>query len=140
MADQTTAIEPGAKDGLTPEQLATEQAQDLPDREAMSVLSVGGLSGALPLPVDPQAPVTLPDPSLPIATPTGVPSDVDLSNVGGNVGDISDVVDTGDVQTLMDPRDLADLKDVADITGAPVDGGVPVTMLPPVDDPATTLA
>jgi hypothetical protein len=140
MADRSAATEPVTNDGLSADQLASEQAQDLPDREAMSILSVGGLSGALPVPIDPNAPVSLPDPSAPIATPPGVPANVDLTNVGGNVGDISDVVDTGDVQTLMDPRDLADLRDVADVTGAPIDGGIPVTMLPPVDDPTTTLA
>jgi len=140
MVDRATAAEPATKDGLSPDQLAIEQAQDLPDREAMSILSVGGLSGALPVPVDPQAPVTLPDPSMPLTTPSGVPTDVNLSNVGGNVGDISDVVNTDDVQTLMDPRDFADLKDVADVTGAPIDGGIPVTMVPPADDPTTTLA
>jgi hypothetical protein len=40
----------------------------------------------------------------------------------------------------MDPRDLADLREVADVTGAPIDEGVPVTMVPPSDDPSTTLA
>jgi hypothetical protein len=141
MAERAQAPDaPARTDGLSDDQLAGELAQDLPDREAMSILSVGGLTGALPAPVDTGTPVALPDPSAPISVPPGVPTDVDLTNVGGNVGDISDVVDVNDVRTLMDPRDLADLRDVSDVTGAPVDGADPVSMVPPVDDPTTTLA
>jgi hypothetical protein len=140
MADRVQAPDaPTRPDGLTDDQLADEQAQDLPERDAMSILNVGGLSGALPVPVDPEPPVAVPDPSAPFSYPPGVPTDVDLTNVPGNVGDISDVVDPEDVHTLMDPRDLSDLRDVADVTGAPVDGGIPVTMVPP-EDGETTLA
>jgi hypothetical protein len=149
MADRAQAPDTPAKNsGLSADQLADEQAQDLPDREAMSILSVGGLSGALPVPIDPQTPVglpdpqppvALPDPSAPLPYPPGVPTDVDLTNAGGNVGDISDVVDLEDVRTLMDPRDLADLRDVADVTGASVNGGIPASMVPP-EDGSTTLA
>jgi len=138
MARQAQAPDQAAQDGLNPEQLADEQAQDLPDREAMSILSVGGLSGALPVPVDTDPPVSLPDPST-LTPPAGVPQDVDLTNVGGNVGDISDVVDVEDVHTLMDPRDLADLRDIAEVTGAPVNGEIPAGIVLPADD-STTLA
>ena len=100
------AQKPKARE-LSPEELAAEGASELPDREAKSVLSVGGLSGALP------------DPAAPNPVPTGVPPDADLTSAGGDIGDISDVVDPNDVRTLMDPRDLADLRDVADVTGAP---------------------
>jgi hypothetical protein len=140
MPERVQAPDKAAEDGLSTDQLADEQAQDLPDREAMSILSIGGLSGALPVPVDPQTPVALPDPSTLPTVPAGVPTDVDLTNVGGNVGDISDVVDVGDVHTLMDPRDLADLRDVADVTGAPVDGGIPAGIVLPADGGSTTLA
>jgi hypothetical protein len=34
--------------GLDPEELRAEQADDLPDRDAMSIISVGGLEGGLP--------------------------------------------------------------------------------------------
>jgi len=64
MADRIQASDSTARHaGLSPEQLASEQAQDLPDREAMSLLDVGGISGAFPVPIDPQPPVALPDPS-----------------------------------------------------------------------------
>jgi hypothetical protein len=139
MADRAQAPEKTVQDGLSADQLAGEQAQDLPDREAMSILSVGGLAGAYPVPVDPEPPVGLPDPATSVTPPAGVPSDVDLTNVGGNVGDISDVVDTEDVRTLMDPRDFADLREVADLTGAPVNGELPAAIVPPNDD-STTLA
>ncbi|HZO33406.1 MAG TPA: hypothetical protein VFH48_46270 [Chloroflexota bacterium] len=34
--------------GLDPEELRAEQADDLPNRDAMSIISVGGLEGGLP--------------------------------------------------------------------------------------------
>jgi len=117
MADRPTATEPAAADGLSPDQLAAEQAQDLPDREAMSLLDVGGLTGALPVPVDTQPAVTPPDLSGPITYPTGVPTDADLTNVPDNIGDISDVTD---VHSLI--GDLGDLKGVPDGTEKPIDG------------------
>jgi len=125
--------------GLSSEQLAGEQAQDLPDREAMSILNVGGLSGPLPVPVDPQPPVGLPDPAVPLQAPPGGPGDADFTDVGGNGGDIS-AIDPNDVRTLMDPRDLSVLREVADVTGAPIDAGVPVTMVPPSNDPSMPIA
>lgn len=143
MTDVARAPDTAAeKDGLSQDQLAGEQAQDLPDREAMSILSVGGLNGALPVPasVDPQPTVALPDPTAPLPTPPGVQTDVDLTNVDGNVGDLSDVADPDDVRTLMDPRDLADLRDVADVTGAPIDGEIPAAIVQPPDEPSNTLA
>lgn len=125
-------------DGMSQDQLSGEQATDLPDREAMSILSAGGLSGPLPVPIDPQPPVAIPDPSLSLPVPPGLPSDVDLTNVAGNVGDISDIAHTGDIGVLIDPRDLADLRDVVEVTGAPVDGGTPDSMgLPPADSAST---
>jgi len=132
MADRSQAPDGSARSaGLSPEQLAGEQAQDLPDREAMSLLDVGGISGAFPVPIDPQPPVTLPDPSAPVTLPPGVPSDIDLTNVEGNVGDISDVTD---VTTLVGPGDLIDPQDV------PADGGSPAGLMQPSPSGASTLA
>jgi len=99
-------------DGLSHEQLASEQAAELPDREAMSILSVGGLTGAFPIPADVPPPVSLPEPP---TMPPGVPTDVDLTNAGGNVGDISDVTD---VRSLTDDLDLQDLTNVSDISAS----------------------
>jgi len=132
MADRSQALDRSARSaGLSPEQLAGEQAQDLPDREAMSILDVGGVSGAFPVPIDPQPPIALPDPSAPVTLPPGVPSDVDLTNVEGNVGDISDVTDVG---TLVGPDHLTDPQDV------PVDGGPPAGLMQPSPPGASTLA
>jgi len=55
--------------GLSAEQLADERADDLPNREAMSVLGIGGITGPLPLPVDTTDPVT----PVPGELPPGVP-------------------------------------------------------------------
>jgi len=132
MADRSHAPHSAPRNaGLSPEQLAGEQAQDLPDREAMSLLDVGGMSGAFPVPVDPQPPIALPDPSLPVTLPPGVPPDIDLTNVEGNVGDISDVTD---VTTLVGPGDLIDPQDV------PADGGSPAGLMQPSASGASRLA
>jgi len=130
MTDRIQAPESSLRSaGLSPEQLASEQAQDLPDREALSILDVGGLSGAFPVPVDPQPPVTLPDPSAPVSLPPGVPSNVDLTNVDGNVGDISDVTN---VTTLVGPGDPIDPQAVvADATGDAGDDGAPAGLMQP---------
>ena len=45
---KTANPEPQAQPGLDPDELRAEQAGDLPDRDAMSIISVGGLEGALP--------------------------------------------------------------------------------------------
>jgi hypothetical protein len=45
--DTTT---PGGAAALDPDELAAEQARDLPDREAMSILDVGQIGGGLPVP------------------------------------------------------------------------------------------
>jgi hypothetical protein len=59
--------------GLDPEELRAEQAGDLPDRDAMSIIGVGGLEGGLPpvdtLPVDPPILVDQPVDSLPVEPP-----------------------------------------------------------------------
>ena len=119
---------PGARSaGLSPEQLAGEQAHDLPDREAMSILNVGELSGPFPVPagLEPAVPV---DPSIPIPAPIGIPSDVDLTNVegGGGISDVTDVSDVlRDVTPLVSPGELTDVQESADVTGASVDGSSP---------------
>jgi len=41
-----------APDGLTADELQAEQAGDLPSRDAMSILDVGGIGAGLPLPSD----------------------------------------------------------------------------------------
>jgi hypothetical protein len=59
--------------GLDPDELRAEQAGDLPDRDAMSIIGVGGLEGGLPpvdtLPVDPPILVDQPVDSLPVEPP-----------------------------------------------------------------------
>jgi len=41
-----------APDGLTADELQAEQAGELPNRDAMSILDVGGIGAGLPLPSD----------------------------------------------------------------------------------------
>ena len=57
------------RSGLDPDELRAEQAGDLPTRDAMSILGVGGLEGGLPpidtWPTEPPAegePIGVPDP------------------------------------------------------------------------------
>ena len=123
--------------GLSPEQLDGEQAHDLPDREAMSLLDVGGLSGAFPVPIDPQPPAVLSDPSTSIPLPSVPPLDVDLTNADGNVGDISDVTDVGDVASLEGPDELTDLQ--GSVAGS-VDAGGPAGLMQPSPTGSSTLA
>src|SRR4051812_12726288 len=42
----------GSTDGLSADELQAEQAGDLPNRDAMSILDVGGIGAGLPLPSD----------------------------------------------------------------------------------------
>lgn len=138
MATPSRAPDAAVQTGLTDEQLADERAQNLPDREALSILNVGGLSGGLPVPVEPEPSVSLPDPSVSVAAQAGAAGDADLANVPGNVGDVSDSVDPDDVTTLMDPRDLSDLREIGEVIGAPVNGEIPAAIVPP-DDGSSTL-
>jgi hypothetical protein len=72
-----------ADDGLSADELRAEQAGDLPDRDAMSIISVGGLEAGLPPPeilddlVGVGLPVrTLPLDDLPVEPPIdGLPID-----------------------------------------------------------------
>ena len=47
---ETQADDPAQRDqpGLDPDELRAEQAGELPERDAMSIISVGGLEGGLP--------------------------------------------------------------------------------------------
>jgi len=121
MADR---VEAPKQSGLSSDQLADEQAQALPDREAMSVLGIGGIGGPLPLPsepVDPTAPISVPEPPhivppTPPATPP-IPANIspeDASTLVGVAGDLREVsADLQGVQT--DIRDInTDLNEAAD--------------------------
>ena len=124
MADRVTSPD---RQGLSSEQLAEEQAQDLPDREAMSILGIGNITGGLPVPIDtnnPRPPITPPspptiEPPTPPAIP--IPSNIspqdaatlasvagDLNEVGADVQGIqSDIGDIDqDVEELIDPTTL----------------------------------
>jgi len=118
MADRVKAPD---EQGLSSDQLADEQAQDLPDREAMSILGVGGLSGPLPIPVPSEPEISLPAPPTPpnIPIPTDIsPEDAatlasvagDLREIGTDVqginGDLNEI--SADVRPLTDPQALID--------------------------------
>jgi hypothetical protein len=124
MPDRATTTD---REGLSSEQLAEEQAQDLPDREAMSVLGLGNITGGLPVPIDtnnplppiqPPSPPTIEPPSPPaIPIPANIsPQDAatlasvagDLNEVSADVqgiqGDVGDIEQ--DVEEIVDPTTL----------------------------------
>jgi len=118
MADRVKAPD---EQGLSSDQLADEQAQDLPDREAMSILSMGGISGPLPIPVPSEPEITLPTPPSPPNIP--IPTDISpedaatLASVAGDLREINtDIQDLNtdindikaDVRPLTDPQALID--------------------------------
>jgi len=121
MADRVKSPE---QPGLSSEQLDDEQAQALPDREAMSVLGIGGITGPLPLPsepVDPTAPISVPEPPQ-ITPPTPPPtppipanlSPEDAATLVSVAGDLREVsADLQDIQA--DISDInTDLNEAAD--------------------------
>jgi len=57
----------GSPPGLTADELAQESGVDLPTREAMSLVDLGGPTSR-PLPI-----ATIDDPGRPLPAPTGVP-------------------------------------------------------------------
>jgi hypothetical protein len=69
----TRAAAPSADQpaGLSQDELRAEQAGDLPDREAMSILDVGGLPAGLPLPGDVDIP-SVPDDGVPLPANPGI--------------------------------------------------------------------
>lgn len=120
MADHVT---PSAPRGLSSEQLAEEQAQALPDREAMSILGTGGLTGALPIPIDTQSPlppITPPSPpeiTPPSPPPIAIPANIspgDAATLASVAGDLNEI--QGDVQSLgTDINGItSDLEDITD--------------------------
>lgn len=113
--------------GLSPEQIAGEQAQELPDREAMSLLDVGGMSGLFPTPavLEPALPS---DPATPMPASVGIPADVDLTQV------------LDDATPLGSPGALADVQEATDVTGASVDAGGAAGLMQPPADESSTLA
>jgi len=121
MADRVTAPE---QRGLSSDQLADEQAQALPDREAMSLLGIGGISGPLPLPsepVDPVPPISVPEPPhivppTPPATPP-IPANIspeDAATLVSVAGDLREV--SADLQGVQaDIGEInSDLNEAAD--------------------------
>jgi len=122
MTDRAKAHE---KEGLSSDQLAEEQAQSLPDREAMSVLGIGGISGPLPLPVDDTSPISIPEPpqiTPPSPPPTPpIPSDIspedaatlvsvagDLREVGADLQGVQNDINemNADLNESLDPNEL----------------------------------
>jgi hypothetical protein len=96
----------GSTEGLSPDELKAEQAGDLPEREAMSILDVGGLDAGLPSPAD----------------------------IAGQFGSLVPP-GTGPVEGPIDPIEMAGQLPV-DITGQLPTGTVPIGTLPmgPPDD------
>jgi len=96
----------GSTEGLSADELQAEQAGDLPEREAMSILDVGGLDVGLPSPAD----------------------------IAGQFGSLVPP-GTGPVDGPIDPIEMASQLPV-DITGQLPTGTVPVGTLPvgPPDD------
>jgi len=118
MADRVAAPD---QEGLSSDQLADEQAQDLPDREAMSVLGIGGIVGPLPVPVDETSSISVPEapqitPPTPPPTPP-IPSNIspeDAATLVSVAGDLREV--SADIQGIQgDIRDInTDLNEAAD--------------------------
>jgi len=99
--------------GLSADELRAEQAGDLPDREAMSILDVGGLNVGLPTPGDLDGALNTPDP-LDNQPALGIVDNLDLDGGGQNPIDLGGQipVDSLPVHTL--PVDVGD---------PPTDGG-----------------
>jgi len=111
MADRVTTTD---REGLSSEQLAEEQAQDLPDREAMSILGIGNITGGLPVPIDtnnPLPPITPPSPpTIEPPTPPAIPipsniSPQDAATLASVAGDLNEV--SADVQGIQ--SDIGDI-------------------------------
>jgi len=107
--------------GLNPDELRAEQAGDLPERDAMSVIGIGGITGGLPpadildgvltgdLPVSTDPVSTLPVETPPVVSglPEGLPSGPPdgLPEVPSNLPSMDAVderIDNLPVDTLMD--------------------------------------
>jgi hypothetical protein len=65
---KTADPDQNAKSGLNPDELRAEQAGELPDRDAMSIIGVGGFEGGLPPAglLDDLLDTDLPVPTLPV--------------------------------------------------------------------------
>jgi len=94
---------------LDPEQLAQEQAQDLPDREAMSVIGIGGVGGPLPVPSDVPA----------LVQPDAAPQNISMGSLTpADLQDLTDVTNLTDMSELQqDMTDIQDdIRDLTDVT------------------------
>jgi hypothetical protein len=89
---RTAAPRDDRPDGLSPDELRAEQAGDLPDREAMSILDVGGFQAGLPLPGDVDIP-SVPDDGVPVAANPGI------ETLDGNLPIHDLPIDVGDPPT-----------------------------------------
>jgi len=113
------------QDGLSADELRAEQAGDLPEREAMSILDVGGLHVGLPTPGDLDGVLNTPDPldGQPVG---GVADSIDGGgqypiDLGGQIP-----VDTLPVQPLPidvgdPPTDGGDLIGIPELPNVPLD-------------------
>lgn len=118
---------------LSPEELAATGASERPDPRMTSLTDadVAGLHNTRPVAVDARPPLASPVPSAVPSALSDVQADNNSTTPTGSADDAADAVDPEDVRTMMDPRDLSDLREAADVTGAPVDGDIPVTLVPP---------
>jgi len=110
-----------SKPGLNPDELRAEQAGDLPERDAMSVIGLGGITGGLPPPdvldgvLNGDLPVsTAPVDTLPVETPpvvSGLPAGLPAGPPAGlpevpptlpSMDDVDDRIDNLGVDTLLD--------------------------------------
>jgi len=99
-AKRANGSDADAADGLTSDELRAEQAGDLPERDAMSILDVGGIGVGLPIPIELD-----PGDTLPVEPPQlGVVDQVlDGSQIDQALdGRIDDALDNGDIDQAVD--------------------------------------
>jgi hypothetical protein len=117
--------DPGA-DGLSTDELRAEQAGELPEREAMSILDVGSIGVGLPTPTD-------------IADQLG-------SLVPPGVGPVDGPIDPVEMAGQLPVDITGQLPDgtipVGDLPADPTDGGdlIGIPETPALDDSSRTLA
>jgi hypothetical protein len=129
LRDPKTAGEDHASmPGLNPDELRAEQAGDLPDRDAMSVIGLGGITGGLPpadildgiltsdlpvstqpvdglpleqYPIDPLPPVSGLPGGLPVGPPAGLPEVPPIDSLP-SLDAVDDRIDNLPIDAILD--------------------------------------
>jgi len=130
---KTATADHASTPGLNPDELQAEQAGELPERDAMSVIGLGGITGGLPpddifdcfpeadpsintrpiggLPVESPLPVSGLPVGLPVGPPAGLP-EVPPADSLPSLDAVDDRIDNLPVDTLLDGN-LTDVPEVA---------------------------